>query len=89
MFPCYSFSLPASEREGCGVRKGRMRILVKKKGEKDNNKVGGGIGRGERRNRPIHISHWWRHELPSTVMENEKARSEQGRSLHDILCYSV
>jgi hypothetical protein len=28
------------EGEGCGMRKDRMRILVKKKGEKDN-KVGG------------------------------------------------
>ena len=37
-----------------------MRILGKKKGEKDNNKVGGEIGSGGRRIRPTHISHWWR-----------------------------
>jgi hypothetical protein len=57
-----------------------MRILGNKKGEKDNKKVGG-IGSGGRRIRPIHISHWWRNELPSTVMEDENTSCEQGRSL--------
>lgn len=61
-----------------GIRKGKMRILGKKKGEKDNNKVGGEIGSGGRR---IHISHWWRNELPSTVMDDENTSREEGRSL--------
>jgi len=56
-----------------------MRILGKKKGEKDNKKVGGEIGSGGRRFRPIHISHWWRRELQSTVMEDENTGREQGR----------
>jgi hypothetical protein len=66
-----------------------MRILWKKKGEKDNKKVGGEIGSRGRRMRPIDISHWWRRELPSTVTENENTSREQGRSLDDIQCDRV
>lgn len=47
-----------------------MRILGKKKGEKNNTKVGGGEkGSGGRWIGLIHISHWWRHELLSTASD--------------------
>jgi len=46
---------------------------------------GVGIGSGVRRIRPIHISHWLRRELLSTVMEDENTSREQGRGLYDIL----
>jgi len=61
-----------------------MRILGKKKGEKDNSKVGGEIGSGGRRIRPIHISHWWRPALTSTVIEDQTLVRTRKKSIRHI-----